>query len=399
MIGHSFPTIEENPYIPTMHKNRIIPTLGVAVLVPLCAWAQAVPGGSVTAKPPAGTTPETKAAEKSAVRQNVPGGLNAGPAPEAKAAEKPATDADRVIDAAVKKIAALKSVSADILQKVETLGQKFQVNGRFLKAPQRRVYLRLTVNGLADSAGTTLQVCDGKTLWDFQLVLTMPMYHKYDVVKVFEKLDSPELDAGFREEVLNRMGFAGPDILLTGLRKAVLFDQREEGTLDGVPVWVLHGTWKDRKGLLGPNQQPLADTAPLPAYVPSVVTVWIGKEDGWPYKVLLVGKPPTILEDNRPRDPYGQPIGSKTSAPKVQPSRVELIYSNVKFNPNLKGAEFAFSPPPGSNVDDGTEGMLTLLDQKIRQATAKAASGPESANPEQLLQKPLELPKAGAAIQ
>ena len=64
-----------------------------------------------------------------------------------------------------------------------------------------------------------LQVCDGETLWDYQQVLESQSYRKMSVKPVFEKLNSPEIDAKTREQVMTQMGFAGPEALLVGLRK------------------------------------------------------------------------------------------------------------------------------------------------------------------------------------
>src|SRR5206468_1631386 len=102
--------------------------------------------------------------------------------------------------------------------------------------------------------------------------------------------------------------------LLSGLRKALLFDQKAAGTLDGKPVWILRGRWKDYDGLSGPGQPPIPLTSTLPPYVPSIATVVIGQEDGWPYRVELVGRAPSIMEqkrDDRPLGPDGRPIGVK----------------------------------------------------------------------------------------
>src|SRR5262249_47644877 len=150
----------------------------------------------------------------------------------------------------------------------------------------RHIYLKLSVVGLPDAAGTMLQICDGKTLWDYQKVLENEAYRKVEVAQVFEKLDGPGIDEESRKAILAQLGFAGPEELLAGMRRLVKFDQpRESSTLDGKEVWIYRGTWRSRDGLLGPNQQPLPLTMPLPSYVPSLVVVYIGKADNWPYKV------------------------------------------------------------------------------------------------------------------
>jgi len=366
MIGHSFPTLEEMPYIPTMTKNRIIPAALLPMLVSLLASAQE------PAPPPAG-------------------GASAGPGVEAAPPEPP-TPAEEILDAAIKKVVALTSVAADIQQQAEMLGQRFDVKGRYLKAPNNRVYLRLTVSGLAKSTGTMLQVCDGQTLWDFQQVLESQNYHTLKIAPILEKLKSPELDDTLREQVRTQLGFSGPDALLVGLRKALRFDQKEEGTLDGKAVYILRGTWKDRDGLTGPDQQPLAPTASLPAYIPSLATVWIGKEDGWPYKVVLVGKVPSMLqEDTRQLGADGRP----KAVQKVQPSRLVLTYSNVQLNTTLKPEEFAFQAPPGVVVNDNTVNLLNLLEQNLQARIAQKKQ--EAAKAEPLLNQAIDVPRSGAA--
>ena len=311
------------PYIPTMPKNRILPVLCVASLFPLIA----------TAQPP-------------------PGNPNAAPV-----ANEPPTESDKVVDAAIKQVAALKSVSADLVQKVDMVDQKFEIQGRYLKAQDRRLYLRLKVSGLVDTDGNVLQVCDGQTLWDYQKVMDNTFIRKIEVAKVFEKIDSPDLDPTLREQILSQFGFAGPDELLKGLRKAVKFDQNELGTLDGREVYIVRGEWRNRNALIPAKQQPLPATAALPAYIPSLVVLYLGKDDGWPYKLTLVGRNPTRLLD--PKKNAGE--ARRLASQEVSPTRIELIYSNVKLNADLKLDEFAFQPPPGARWEDGTQPIVNFL--------------------------------------
>src|SRR5262249_50538528 len=160
--------------------------------------------------------------------------------------------AELTIDAAKAKLAQLQSCAADVEERVDMLNQHLTFKGRYLKAPQYRVYFRLTLSGLSDTTGTTLQVCDGETLWDYQQILEQQIYHKFSIKPVMERINSPELDARLKEQFKEGMGFAGPETLLTGLRRLFRFDQeKEEAKLGDKPVWILRGTWKDRKGLTG----------------------------------------------------------------------------------------------------------------------------------------------------
>ena len=351
------------PYIPTMPKNRIFPALLFAVLVSPASWAQNLPAPSVSS-------------------------------PDAPA--EPPTEAEVQLDAAIKQITALKSISADVAQKVEMLDQKFRVEGRYLKAPNDRVYLRLDVIGLPDAAGPMLQVCDGKTLWDYRKILESQSYQKLEVSEIFAKLRSPELDDAIRKQVGSQLGFSGPEELLAGLRRTVRFDQKESGTLDDKEVWVIRGTWKNRNGMLGPNQQPLPPTVGLPAYVPSLVTVYVGKNDGWPYKLVMVGKRDTVMLDNR-KIVDGKPVGRPAQGKeKMDPTRIELTYANVKFNPELQLEEFVFEAPRDARVEDNTQAVATMLDQAIAsRAAQKKAEAAKGDDP--LLNQSIDVPKSSGA--
>jgi outer membrane lipoprotein-sorting protein len=353
-----------------MLNNRTISAMGLALLVPLLGWAQ-VPSPN----PPAAETPSAVGPTST----TAPGSGQAAIAGSTPAPEPP-TEAEKALDEAIKKVDALTSVSADILQKVEMLGQKFELKGGYHKADNYRTYLKLSLAGLGNSTGVMLQVCDGQTLWDYQQVLKNQGYSRLDLAKVLQRLKSPDFDPELRKKVLEQVGFGGPAALLIGLRNVLRFETKEEGTLDGKPVLILHGKWKDNASLGGPNQAPMPRTAPLPPYVPSIATVWIGQEDGWPYRVLLEGRIPSVLEDTRQIGPDGKPVGRKQTGQKdQQPSSILLSYTNVRLNPELKPETFAFQAPPDAPVMDETDQLLIRLDQalamKADQRKAEAAKG------------------------
>jgi hypothetical protein len=77
---------------------------------------------------------------------------------QAKEKEEPPTPAELLIDEAKAKIAKLQSAAADIEETIDMLNQHITLAGQYFKAPQYRVYFRLTLGKLADSGGTTLQV-------------------------------------------------------------------------------------------------------------------------------------------------------------------------------------------------------------------------------------------------
>jgi outer membrane lipoprotein-sorting protein len=379
MIGHSLPTLEKMPYIPTMPKNRAIPAIAVSLLLmPLLARAQAP-------TPPAGGQAPTGFAAP---------GIGAA-APAAPPKEEPPTDAERTLDDAIVRFRKLNTFSADLVQAVDMLGQKFEVKGNCLKAPNNRIRLQLAVQGLGDSSATTLQVCDGTTLWNYEKVLDAQSYNKFTITQILKKLNDPVLIDEERDRVLHSLGFAGPDAMLVGLRKKVKFDQKAAETVEGKKVWVLAGKWKDRTGLTGPNNQPVPAVGPLPPYIPNNVAVWVGQEDGVPYKVEMYGDMPSMLQDGRRYGPDNRPIGAKAAAPKVDPSRITLTYTNVKINTEIPVESFAFQAPDAKNVRDMTDEYLSGLDQLIQMATMrKKAEAPGRPGEDSLIKGVMDVPKS-----
>ncbi len=309
--------------------------------------------------------------------------------------EDPPTPAERDIDAAIKKVANLKSVSADLVQEINMLNQKYSIKGSYRKGANNLVYLRLSLSGLADSEATSLQVCDGETLWDYQVVLNSPFYRKMSIKPILERLHSPELNPALRDQAITQMGMSGPETLLVGLRKSLKFNFKEEGELDGKKMWKYRGTWKSRQGLVGLDGRPVPAGGFLPPHIPMDGTLFLGKEDGWPYQIVLVGRKPSILETRR-AGPDGRPVAiAKGSIDKVNPSEIKLTYKDVKLNTALRLEEFAFQAPPTANVDDNTEMLIKGLDQAIQMEIQRKKN--ESAKKEgPVPDEPTSVPKAPA---
>ena len=282
-------------------------------------------------------------------------------------AAQPATSAERLIDEAINRIAKLDSVAADLVQTVEMLNQRFTIKGRYLKAPNWRVYLQLTVAGADDTTIKTLQVCDGETLWDFQKVLESRVFTRLAIKPILERLASPDLDQKTKELTITKMGFAGTESLLVGLRKYYNFNNmdKEDTLVDAKAVWVLHGTWARASSLLGPDARPMGPRGVLPPYIPGAATLYLGKADYWPYKLVLAGEQPAVPLDTRRRGLNGEPIGARSSIEKFEPTRIVLEYWDVKLHAAIADDQFRAPKPPGAASQDRTETIIKDLDQAL----------------------------------
>jgi outer membrane lipoprotein-sorting protein len=372
--------------------------LGVSIGLAVSARVVAAPrSGQPPAAQPPGAAP---AASTPVPAGSVPAPAGSVPLPGTPAAEKPEeppTEAEALIDAAIKKLGMLKSVAADLVENIDMLNQKIVMKGRYLKAEGFRAYLRLTISGIADTSGTALQVCDGETLWDYEQLFENQIYRKVSIKPVMELLDSPNLDPKLKDQFVTQMGIAGPETLLRGLRKTLRFDQKEEGELDGVKVWILRGTWKNRQGLTMPDSRPVPAVGILPPYIPMDGTLYLGKDDSWPYKLVLVGRKPTGILDTRRKGPDGRPIGALRSIETVDPSRIELVYSNVKLNAGIKLDEFAFQSPPTATPEDNTQAIVNGLTQAIQMESARKKA--ESTKKEEpTLEKAIDIPTPSETV-
>ncbi len=365
-------------------RLRVLTGFVVAVFAARSIAAQQVP-------PPG--APDGRDPTQSGV-MNLPGAPG-GPPPVAPP-EEPPTEAERFIDGAIKKLAKVPSVTADMLQTIEMLNVKFTVNGRYLRAPKDRVKLQLTVEGLADGSGTSLQVCDGETLWEYQQILDKQYYRKLSIKPILERVNSADLDPKIKTLAITQMGLAGPELLLVGLRKTIKFDLMEDAELDGKKVVKIHGTWRNRQGLIGPDARPVSPMGVLPPYIPMDVTVYLGKEDSWPYKLELKGRAPSAVYDSRRLGPDGRVQGAKSSIEKIPQTLVVIVYSNVKLGGTIPDDEFAFQAPANATVDDNTEDLIKGLDRELDREAQKKRN--EAAKKDgALIDQPINLPNPPGA--
>ena len=354
---------------PTMPRTRValVVALGVPLACYLPAWAQ-------------GPAPEATPAP----------GTQAPAAPAATPAAADSTQlANNVLVEAIVKLRLRPRIAAKVEQDVDMLNQRFRTTGNYYKDTGNRFRLQLEYVGIGGASSTTLQVCDGKVRWEYQKLLGINSYRRLDIEPAIKKLEEPGLEDDFRTQVLTQIGLSGPEALITGFVGAVGFDQFAEQAIDGVPTYILGGKWKDRSKLMGPNDRPLAPTAPLPPYIPANVQLYVDKATLWPYRVEMRGNAPSLLQE----EPTGQidpitkrPIGVKRAQPKVDPTAITLRYTLLPESEIKPDEQFVFAAPrDASNVLDETPEFLRYLDQVIQgllaQKKAKEAAGEASGEP------------------
>jgi outer membrane lipoprotein-sorting protein len=362
-IGFQPQPLEEMRYNPNM-PNKQSALLAAALLVLFSAsWAQ---------------DPAPKADQPAAG------------APSTRPAETPPTPAERVIDEAITKLKALDTYAADINMEADMLGQVFKVVGQYVRKPKNMLLMRLTIEGLGDSSGLMQRSCDGQTYWIYLRVLESPQLRSFQLNPILNVLQKPEAQGEFRDSAMTRLGFSGTESLLEGLRKAGRFDQLTEETLNDRPVWVIRGLWTDRAAAAVPAAQNAMDRSGfLPRYIPSHLTLYIDRETGWPHKIVMQGKLPQQIREQTQLDPFGRPIGRKSSRTKERPSSLTLTYTRVERQ--VGDDEFQFQPPPNVNSSDDTEQQLARLEAELLDYTTRKRNE-ETKKSGEVLDQPINAP-------
>ena len=125
------------------------------------------------------------------------------------------------LDGVIKAVDALKTVSADIAQKVDMLDQKFEISGRYRKELDNRLYLFPDVHGLPDASGkTTPRFATAGSSWDSQVILVMlKTSARSRIAQVLEKFSRRTSTMRFATSSPPSSISRGPDELLKGLQK------------------------------------------------------------------------------------------------------------------------------------------------------------------------------------
>ena len=170
-------------------------------------------------------------------------------------------------------------VETTLWQQVDLQGLSFQVEGKYLSAPDNRIHLDLRVH-LGNTLGRLEVVSDGTTLWEgTQIGKDQPP----DVQKMALKkvLDLPSVTEQVRADFLQRQSFAGVGPLLKNISQQMAVTGTEAQRWRNQEVVRLTAFWKEdvAQKLVAPKQ-------PWPAFLPRKCYLCLGAQDPhWPYRI------------------------------------------------------------------------------------------------------------------
>jgi hypothetical protein len=241
------------------------------------------------------------------------------------------------------------ALSAKIRQRVRMFGEELVGSGAYLQlgdGPDKMLRLELKLQ-LAGRASSLQQVSNGVHLWTRREVLSAKTLSFVDLEQIRRELAKARQNRPI-DYAADWMVLGGLPALLKGLNENFEFAAPQAANFNGLPVWVLAGTWKPAElAKLLPEQQEAilarrpVDTRPLPPEIPDQVRLTLGVNDLFPYQLEF--------RRSRPADEAGQGT--------VYEPMLTMELFEVQFGPQLDPLDFQYKPGT-QDVADHTEVYL-----------------------------------------
>jgi hypothetical protein len=224
--------------------------------------------------------------------------LPAGNSPSSRAiaATPPASDSnpgDALLRRALNAVDAQRSIAAKVRQKVDLLGRPMFGSGIYLqqgRGRERMLRLELKLQ-IAKQTSSVQEICDGTALWiceDFGDAKSLTRVDMARLLRARPKSPPPPAPPA----VNAWFALGGLPKLLASLESSFRFGQVIESRLDDLRVWTVEGQWKparlaellpDQKSAIDSNSA--VDLTKLAAHLPDRVTLHIGWDDLFPYRI------------------------------------------------------------------------------------------------------------------
>jgi len=234
-----------------------------------------------------------------------------------KITREPDAEASQLLKQAVTTLdpAHLTAVETNLWQRVRMAPLDFEVEGRYVLAPDARFRLELHTQ-VSTRTGSLLQVCDGVYLWQgtrmegtcWQVVHRTPL-----PPPVLPPLPESASHDGDSDDPDPGRTFRGVYPLLCNLHRQLIWDGHEKTTLAGRECHLLTGTWKRALATaLAPIDKPWPDN------LPGQCRLWLDCRTCWPHRVEWLtpagedGTAPRLLAEMELRSPVFNPVLSET---------------------------------------------------------------------------------------
>jgi hypothetical protein len=242
---------------------------------------------------------------------------------------------------AIASIDGQQSICAKVRQKIDLLGRQLVGSGIYLqqgRGPQRQLRFELKLQA-SHKTNSTLQVCDGTTLWIHEDLTDRKNLSRVDVARL--RGARPKSPPGPPSNAWLALG--GLPKLLMNLENTFRFGPVTQSRLDALLVWTVEGQWKPaklaellpaQKGAIEAGQA--ADTRNLPPNLPDCVVIHLGCDDLFPY----------VIEYWR-----SQPADKSAKANPRGKLLAVLEMFEVQFGATIDRGQFVYQPGALQSID------------------------------------------------
>jgi hypothetical protein len=266
-------------------------------------------------------------------------------------------DIGALLRQAVAQLSAVGSIEAKVRQRTNLFGRELIGSGSYAQQGAGiSTRLRLEMRTRASNAEMELlQVANGETLWMFNAADGMRTLRRVDIDRVQDAMRRETPEGTFAAPTGNSIGLGGLPWMLDALTQFCDFTTVQTSRLGDVEVYIVEGTWRNEKLLAlipeGDRQRVASggkiDVARLPAHLSDRVTIYLGRDDLFPYRF-----------DYRRTQPVDESQPQVTEAAKTKPI-MTLEFYEVRFGRNLPLEMFNYKP--GQNANDDTERYIERL--------------------------------------
>lgn len=273
------------------------------------------------------------------------GGAGEGTAQAAAAGRVEARTADPawIVAQSAAAIQSRNAVSANLRYRADLRGAHMLGTGAYWqqgRGPKRLSRLELSMQIGGEQRSTYTQVCDKSHLWMHRTLGDKATLTRVDLKRVSRETGGK--DPAAHPNPLGLPLAGGLPQILVGLVDQFEFAGLEQTSVQSIPMWVVSGAWnRTRLVQFLPQQQAAieagqgVDLSKLPPHVPDRVSVVIGQDDLFPYRIE-----------------YTRGEGDKRHV------LLLLEFFNVRIGEPIDDQRFQYHPPPDLEIVDVTDDFL-----------------------------------------
>lgn len=257
--------------------------------------------------------------------------------------EQQSADPAWIVAQAAAAIQSRGAVSANLRYRADLRGARMLGSGAYWqqgRGPKRVSRLELSMQIGGEQRSTYTQIGDGLHLWMHRTLGDKASLTRVDLKRVAR--EAAGKDAAANPNPLGLPLAGGLPQIMVGLVDQFEFTGLEQTSVQSIPMWVVSGGWsRARLVQLLPQQQAAVeggkevDLSKLPAHVPDRVSLVIGQDDLFPYRIE-----------------YTRGDGDKRQV------LLLLEFFNVRIGELIDPQRFKYHPPPDLEIVDVTDDFL-----------------------------------------